>query len=90
MNWLARLKRIETAPKWDATETTKRVSVVFVAPDMAPLQKTGGDAPAANAPGSDPDRWCWPHSEAMNAGEIDTFMARLSRFTDKGLGLDHG
>lgn len=40
MNWLARLKKIETAPERDATETTKMVSVVFVAPDMAPMQKT--------------------------------------------------
>ena len=26
----------------------------------------------------------------MNTGEIDTFTARLSRFTDKGLTLDDG
>ena len=36
----------------------------------------------------DPDRWAWPHSEAMNGREIDTFTARLARFTDKGLMLD--
>jgi hypothetical protein len=39
---------------------------------------------------SDPDRWAWPHSDAMNGGEIDTFTARLIRFTDKGLALDDG
>jgi hypothetical protein len=39
---------------------------------------------------SDPDRDCWPHSDAMNGGEIDTFTARLIRFTDKGLALDDG
>ena len=88
MNWLARLKKIETAPKRDATETTKRVSVVFVAPDMAAMPKTMGDSPAANDPAADPDRWAWPHSKAMKTGEIDTFTARLARFTDKGLGLD--
>ena len=38
----------------------------------------------------DPDRWCWPHSEAMNSAEIETFNARLARFTDKGLSLDDG
>jgi hypothetical protein len=37
---------------------------------------------------SDPDRDSWPHSDAMNGGEIDTFTARLIRFTDKGLALD--
>jgi hypothetical protein len=88
MNWLARLKKIETAPERDATETTKTVSVVFVAPDMAPMPKTGGDAPAANDQTPDPDRWCWPHSEAMDTREIETFTARLAMFTDKGLGLD--
>jgi hypothetical protein len=39
MNWLARLKKIDTAPTAEATETTKRVSVVFVAPGMAPHAK---------------------------------------------------
>ena len=90
MNWLARLKKIDTAPKVGATETTKRVSVVFVAPSMAPMQKTGGDSPAANDPTPDPDRWAWPHSTAMTGAEIDTFTARLVRVTDKGLTLDAG
>ena len=35
----------------------------------------------------DPDRHCWPHSEAMNGREIDTFTARLAGFTGKGLAL---
>ena len=49
------------------------------------LQRT-----AANdtTPATDPDRWCWPHSEAMNGQEIDTFTARLARFTDKGASLE--
>ena len=54
---------------------------------MAPIQKTGGDSPAANDPTPDPDRWCWPHSEAITGREIDTFTARLARFPDKGLSL---
>jgi hypothetical protein len=33
----------------------------------------------------DPDRWCWPHSDAMNGAEIDAFTARVHRFTAKGL-----
>ena len=37
-----------------------------------------------------PDRWCWPHSSAMNDVEIDTFAARLHRFTDKGLARNDG
>ena len=88
MNWLARLKKIDTAAERDATETTKRVSVVFVAPGMAPMTKTGGDSAAANDPAPDPDRWAWPHSAAMTGAEIDTFTARLARFTNKGLSLE--
>jgi len=39
------------------------------------------------APTTDPDRWCWPHVAAWNSKEIDTFKARVSHFTDKGLSL---
>lgn len=87
MNWLARLKKIEIAPERDATEPTKPGFVGFVAPDMAPMPKTRGDAPAANDPAADPDRWAWPHSEAMTGAEIDTFTARLARFTRRGLAV---
>ena len=92
MNWLARLKKIETGPQQVATKPTKLGYVGFVAPDMAPIQKTGGNSQAANDPApkvpADPDRWCWPHSDAMNTGEIDVFTMRLARFTDKGFSLD--
>ena len=90
MNWLARLKNIDAAPTPEPTEPTKPGFVGFVGPDMAPVQKIKGDLPAANDPAAvaqDPDRWCWPHSEAMNSAEIETFNARLARFTDKGLTL---
>lgn len=43
---------------------------------------------ATPAPATDPDRWCWPHSTAMNSGEIDTYTMRLARFTDKGMSLE--
>lgn len=39
------------------------------------------------ASATNPDRWCWPHSPAMNTGEVNTFTARLARFTDKGVSL---
>lgn len=90
MKWLARLKKIDIAPVTEATETTKRVSVVFVAPIRALVQEIGSESAAANDPAPDPDRWCWPHGTAMNGAEIDTFTARLARFTDKGLTLDDG
>jgi hypothetical protein len=112
MNWLARLKKIDTAPNRDATEPTKPGFVGFVALGMAPMQKTGRDSPAANdaaqvaelvasgevstqvaSPAAlfeNPDRWAWPDSQAMTGREIDTFTARLVRFTDKGLSLSDG
>lgn len=49
------------------------------------LQRTAAND--TTTPATDPDRWCWPHSEAMKGREIDTFTARLARFTDRGLSL---
>ena len=88
MNWLARLKKIDIAPTVEATEPTKPGFVGFVASGMAPMQKTGGDSPAANDPAAamqDPDRWAWPHSSAMTGREIDTFAARSNQFNRRGL-----
>ena len=88
VNWLARLKNINTDLK---AEPTKPGDVDLVGLDMAPMQKTKGDAQAENNPSpvtQEPYRWCWPHSEAMTGAEIDTFTARLARFTDKGLAFE--
>ncbi len=49
------------------------------------LSRTGAEALAAAGMFSDVDRHCWPHTEAMNTVEIDTFMARLHLFTRHGL-----
>ncbi len=38
----------------------------------------------------DPDRWSWPHSDAMTGTEIDRFTARLVRFNGKGLSQTDG
>ena len=32
------------------------------------------------------DAWCWPQSDAMNGGEIDTFTKRLHLFARRGIG----
>lgn len=32
--------------------------------------------PTVAAPAVDPDRWCWPHSDAMNTAEIARFIGR--------------
>ena len=92
-----------TKPTKPAQGEAKAGFVGFVAYSPAPFQKNGvGDlvamvpqTPATNdgaitdtALTTDPDRCCWPASPAMNSGEIDTFTARLARFTDKGANYD--
>ena len=34
---------------------------------------------------ADPDRWCWPHSQAMTGREIDAMAERTSLFNRRGL-----
>jgi hypothetical protein len=36
----------------------------------------------------DSDRWCWPHSSAMNGREINIFLIRLEHFRSIGIGLN--
>jgi hypothetical protein len=49
------------------------------------------DHQIGDATDADPDRNCWPNDPsldaAMNAGEIETFMARVTLFMHRGLGL---
>lgn len=42
---------------------------------------------SANGQTTNPERWCWPHSGAMNERELDTFAQRLETFTSKGVRL---
>lgn len=71
------LRTVQTTDK--ATNATKAPNVAFVA--SPPSAK-----PTAGEP-TDPARWCWPHSSAMNTQEIDTFIVRLEQFTRKGVSL---
>lgn len=99
MSWLALLKK-QTTPDPDATKPTKPREDVhgggfvgFVACPQVPLQRikpieaASNDTPAETL-AMNPDRCCWPHSDAMNGEEIDTLMARLALFTDKGFSPD--
>ena len=36
----------------------------------------------------DPDRWCWPHSDAMNGAELEQFAKRAQQFTRRGISPD--
>lgn len=33
----------------------------------------------------DPDRCCWPHSDAMNGAELDRFSERVQQFARRGI-----
>ena len=97
MKWLDRLKN-EKAPDPQAREPRQLPAsgclcgfLGLQAYPPAPFQIFEASEAAANdttTPAADPDRWCWPHSEAMNTVEISTFTARLARFTDKGVSHD--
>jgi hypothetical protein len=55
-------------------------------PDTCETPEKINDQPqVAFDPATDPDRYCWPQSTAMNGGEIDLFAVRLHRFIDKGV-----
>jgi len=87
MNWLARLKN-QNALDPHPTKPTKPGSVGFVARSPSHIQKFEGAAPsAANDTTPDPDRWCWPHSSAMNTAEIDRMVSRVELFVAQGLNL---
>ncbi len=56
---------------------------VMGVPTQPLCKKQHIDSTAAIDP--DQDRWCWPHSPAMNTKEIATFTNRQGRFARKGL-----
>jgi hypothetical protein len=78
------MKRAST----DATNATKAPVVAFVAPSPGHIQKfEGRTVGAANDSPTDPDRWCWPLSDAMTGAELGAFVARVALFHDRGLTL---
>jgi len=44
--------------------------------------------PANDEHAVDADRWCWPHSDAMNTAEIERFHARVQHFIEYGIAED--
>lgn len=76
-----RLSSVSSVPSLAVFALPERISSVLAVPSPTVLEKHD----SSNAVIEDPDRWCWPHSSAMNGAEIDTFTARLRSFTAKGL-----
>ena len=42
----------------------------------------------APSPAADPDRWCWPHSDAVNGAELALFAERVQAFTRCGISTE--
>ena len=72
----------------DASNSLQTVAKIAVAQASAPeihsrdLLHAGAVAQEYDL---NPDRHCWPHSVAMNSGEIDLFLVRLEAFVARGL-----
>lgn len=72
----------------DAINTPSTVAKIAVAQASAPEIHSRDLLPAGAVTQEcdlSPDRYCWPHSIAMNTGEIDLFLVRLEAFIAKGL-----
>ena len=76
-----RLLAVSAVPTEAVPAMPERLSSVLAAPSPALLEKYGYSIEATE----DPDRWCWPHSSAMNGAEIDAFRTRQALFTGKGI-----
>ena len=72
-------------PATVATHETGCAATVAEVATVAVANAT--DTKAANDPAPDPDRWCWPHSDAMTGAEIDRMVSRVERFVARGLNL---
>lgn len=83
---VSRLLTVSTVATGAVSAMPEGLSSVLAVPSPAVLEKHDSSLAVTE----DPDRWCWPHSSAMNGAEIDTFAARLHNFTDKGLARTHG
>lgn len=66
--------------------TVARVATVTVA-SLGNEKKAASDA-IDLSPVTDIDRWCWPHSLALNSKDIDIFIERMVYFTDRGVSYD--
>lgn len=72
------------APAFDREAFEERAGIVEHDGGMSRSQ---AEAMAADICGEplDPDRHCWPHTEAMNTREIDLFMQRVDWFARRGV-----
>ena len=78
---ISRLLAVSSVASVAISAMPERLSSVLAVRPPVILEKRD----SSTAVTEDPDRWCWPHSSAMNGAEIELFATRLHKFTDKGL-----
>jgi hypothetical protein len=78
------LLAVSSVPTESIVFSEKRVSSVLTVSVPADVER----AHLNSAQMKDSDRWCWPHSSAMNGQEIDIFLIRLEHFRSLGVDLD--
>ena len=83
---ISSLLTVSAVPIVAASAIPKPLSSVLAVASPTKLEKHDSSVLVTE----DPDRWCWPRSSAMNGTEIDTFAARMHKFTDKGLARTDG
>lgn len=88
MNWLARLKEKAPYAPGDPAEPAKGTSAGFVSGREAAAADFGAVVNDPEFVLSNPDRWCWPLSEAMNSGEIERFNGRVALFAGRGIHIE--
>ena len=78
------LLAVSSVPTESIVFSEKRVSSVLTVSVPADVER----AHLNSAQMKDSDRWCWPHSSAMNGQEIHIFLIRLEHFRSLGVELD--
>ena len=81
---LRRAPDTSATPEKSDEVSAKPPSALACTPDSLDTRKWVG-TPSANDPAANPDCWCWPHSSAMNTGEIALFTRRVARFGELGM-----
>jgi len=78
---VSRLLAVSAVPAEAVPAMQEKLSSVMAVTSPVVLEKHDSSIAVTE----DPDRWCWPHSSAMNGAEIQTFESRLHKFIGKGL-----
>lgn len=85
MSWLARLKKMDPSSVARHPASNADALVNLDTPSMAPAANDLAQVLVPVTERQEPDRWAWPHSQAMTGREIETMVERTSFFNRRGL-----